>query len=70
MIATDHWATIDSAPEGVYLRTRRDGECGENICAYVRWPDGDIEWFERDGGRTTITHHSFAAPTHWRHIDG
>jgi hypothetical protein len=26
----------------------------------------DVEWIEREGGRTTVTHHSMAAPTHWR----
>jgi hypothetical protein len=43
----------------------RDGEAGENVCA-GRLIDGEIEWMERHGGRTTVTHHSFAAPTHWQ----
>lgn len=53
-------------PKDTWLRTRREGEDGENVCSAVYWPDGTVEWVERDGGRTTVTHHSFAAPTHWR----
>lgn len=26
----------------------------------------DPEWVEKEGGRTTVTHATFAAPTHWR----
>lgn len=59
-------ATASTAPHGVWIRTKREGENGENVCALTRADDGNEEWVERDGGRTTITHHSFAAPTHWR----
>lgn len=65
MVVND-WQTVDTAPSGVWLRTRREGEFGENTCALRVWPDGDREWIERDSGRTTVTHHSFAAPTHWK----
>lgn len=45
-----------------------------NNC-YVRlWDDGTVEWIERRGGMTTVTHHSFAHPHFWRfpagHRDG
>lgn len=63
------WQTINSAPRETWLRTRREGESGENICAWRAEPGAtiqDAEWIERDGGRTTVTHHSFAPPTHWR----
>lgn len=58
------WQPISTAPEHVWLRTLREGEDGENVCMYRVWPDGEWEWIDRDG-RTTITHHTFLAPTHW-----
>jgi len=57
------WLVNENTPRGVWLRTKLEGEDGENVCCLVR--DGD-EWVERSTGRTTVTHHSFAAPTHWR----
>lgn len=61
-----NWQPIETAPEGIYLRTKREGEDGENVCMYRVWPDcGEWEWIERGEGRTTVTHHSFAPPTHW-----
>ncbi len=54
------WLLIESAPLGVFLRTRREGESGENVSMLVH---GD-EWVDREG-RTTVTHSTFAAPTHW-----
>lgn len=62
------WMTVNTAPPNVWMRTKRDGEAGENICALRVWPDGDREWVEKASGRTTITHGSFAAPTHWRSL--
>lgn len=61
----EEWQPISNAPEGVWLRTKRDGENGENVTRYRIWPGGEWEWMDRDG-RTTVTHHSFAAPTHWQ----
>lgn len=62
------WQSIESAPRGQWIRTRREGEEGENITAW-RWDDpfdpSDREWIEKDTGRTTVTHSTFAAPTHW-----
>ncbi len=56
---------IPLPPHDTWLRTRREGEEGENVCCML--PSfNDEEWIERDGGRTTVTHHSFAAPTHWQ----
>lgn len=62
----DSWEPVETAPPGVWVRTKREGEKGENVCAKNVWPDGDVEWVERSGGRTTVTHHSFLPPTHWR----
>lgn len=45
-------------PERQFVRTKREGEDGENVCAL--WS----EWTDK-AGRTTVTHHSFATPTHW-----
>lgn len=59
------WKPSSSAPIGEWIRTRREGEDGENVCAYWVWPDRTEEWEERATGVTTITHHSFAPPTHW-----
>jgi hypothetical protein len=60
------WRPIETAPARIWLRTKREGENGENVCAKNVSPDGDVEWVERGPyGRTTVTHHSFAAPTHW-----
>lgn len=61
------WQPISTAPETVWLNTRRDGEDSDNVCFLRVWPCGEKEWIER-GGRTTITHSSFAPPTHWRHL--
>lgn len=60
------WQPIETAPHGVWLKTKRDGESGQNVCMSRKWPDGTIEWIEKNGGRTTVTHHSFAPPTHWQ----
>lgn len=62
------WKPEPEAPEGRYLVTRRDGEDGTNVCHVIVWPSGEREWCDRYG-RTTITHHSFAAPTHWRDVN-
>lgn len=60
------WEPIKSAPPQTWLRTKRAGEYGENRC-YWRRIDGDIEWVD-EHGRTTVTHGSFAPPTHWAYI--
>lgn len=62
------WLEVNTAPPNIWLRTRREGEAGENVCALRVWPDGDREWVEQASGRTTITHSSFAPPTHWRSL--
>jgi hypothetical protein len=59
------WRPIAEAPTETWLVTCRKGENGHNICRSIRWPDGDLEWSEQAGGRSTVTHHSFAAPTHY-----
>lgn len=62
------WKPVSCAPFGVWLRTKRQGENGENVCAKRRGPNpGDEpEWIEQPPhGRTTITHSTFLPPTHW-----
>lgn len=63
---TDGWMPAACAPIWQWLRTKREGEDGENVCALRIWPDGEREWVERDGGRTTVTHSTFLPPTHWQ----
>ncbi len=54
-------------PLHTWLDTRREGEVGENVClARIMFLGDEPEWVEKDGGRTTITHSTFAPPTHWR----
>lgn len=66
LIGQDIWFPEAVAPQQVWLRTRRDGEDGENICMLGIFPGGDREWAEQPpNGRSTVTHGSFAAPTHW-----
>ena len=62
------WSPVgDGTPLNAWLETKRDGEKGTNICYCRLLSIGDEpEWVEREGGRTTVTHHTFAAPTHWR----
>lgn len=64
----DEWDTVESAPMHIWVKTRKEGEEGENTCFAHQLTDGEIEWVALDG-RTTITHHSFAAPTHWRKLE-
>jgi len=64
----EEWWPVSCAPSDTWLRTRREGEDGENVCSLHRIPKqhgGGEEWVERDTGVTTITHGSFASPTHW-----
>lgn len=53
------WMPIETAPEGEWVVTAKAGERGANLCCRT----GD-EWHDQ-AGRSTVTHHSFAAPTHW-----
>jgi len=52
-------------PEGRWLRTKREGEQGENVTMLMRRWDGEEEWCDRMG-RTTTTHSTFLPPTYWR----
>lgn len=75
----DGWKTVDTAPRGKWIRTKREGESSENVCLYrstqifgaanIPVMDCDPEWVERETGMTTITHSTFLPPTHWRPID-
>jgi len=46
------WQPISSAPELTWLRTKREGEAGGNICFCRTWPDGEKEWVDRSGSYT------------------
>lgn len=53
-------------PLNMWLETKRDDEKGTNVCFARLLALGDEpEWVSRDG-RTTVTHSTFTAPTHWR----
>ena len=61
------WKTVDSAPEGKMLVTYRQGEQEISAACVIRENHrGEPQeiWAARDG-RDTITHGSYAAPTHW-----
>ncbi len=49
-----------------WVETMREMEDGTNICKWRMIEGEGPEWIDKEG-RTTITHHSFAAPTHWRY---
>ena len=56
-------------PVNTWLVTRHYEENGTNVCKAIIHAIGDEpEWVEREGGRTTVTHHSFRAPTHWKFL--
>lgn len=57
-------------PLVVWLKTKREGEDGENTCLarFIPNSGGELEWEEKTTGITTVTHQSFAPPTHWRYI--
>ena len=55
------WQDISSAPLHTPVLTARAGEDGGNMCVQMEYG----EWVECGAGRTTVTHHSFAPPTHW-----
>lgn len=65
---TTVWSPESTAPTDRWVRTHREGEMGYNVCRLRVWPEGDREWIDRSG-RTTVTHGSFAAPTHWMELD-
>lgn len=64
------WRPVsDGMPLDLWLETKKAGEEGINIClAMLRILGGELEWVEKETGVTTVTHHSFAPPTHWRFI--
>lgn len=76
--AATEWQPVGpGTPCGVYLETKREGESGTNVCfCRILCLGDEPEWIERGrvsqitdapmSGRTTITHSTFLAPTHWR----
>lgn len=53
-------------PLNAWLETKLEGESGTSLslCRILCIGD-DPEWIAEDG-RTTVTHHSYAPPSHWR----
>ena len=66
-----NWQPAETVPLNTKVHTKLEGEEGENICFARRLHfDEPIEWIELGAyGRTTVTHHSFAAPSHWAPYD-
>lgn len=65
----DGWYPVELCPPRKWVETKREGEDGGNLCGWVpadRYGD-EREWISYDG-RTTVTHHSFAPPTHFRKL--
>lgn len=63
------WRPICEAPPHMWIRTRREGEDGENECFASCYLNddavtADVEWCDRSG-LTTMTHSTFLPPTHW-----
>lgn len=58
------WLPVSEAPPGRWLLTCRCGEKGWNFTRYRDVPGEEREWMDM-AGRTTVTHHTFAAPTHF-----
>lgn len=65
MIEEIRWRQISFAPKGKWLITKRVGEKGINLCMLGE----DGEWFEHGSGRTTVTHSTFASPTHYYRME-
>ena len=67
MTNTRFWHPIGlGTPLNAWLETKREGEEGTNLCiGRITAIGEEPEWIEKSG-RTTVTHHSFVAPTHWR----
>ena len=62
------WKPVATAPSDEWIKTKREGERGENICFRRSGRlNGNDEWIDKQG-RTTITHTTFAPPTHWRFL--
>jgi len=57
------WRSEAEAPEG-WHKTYRLGEARTSVSLLRIWPGGDREWIAPDG-RTTVTHSTYAAPTHY-----
>lgn len=68
------WIPIaeQTPPEGEWLRTKLEGEASEGIAFWRRmnmeYAAGDeVEWVDMSG-YTTVTHGTYAAPSHWMHL--
>lgn len=57
------WVPVSLVTPGIWLVTCREGEDGINLCMMSE----DGEWHD-SAGRSTVTHHSFAPPTHWIYV--
>lgn len=70
-VAANAWRRVDQElpPANVWVLTKREGEDGWNVCCQVRHDEDTVEWIEKGSGRTTVTHHSFVGPTHWKPVN-
>lgn len=73
-IEANRWRSIADdglPPVNTWVLTKHENEQGGwNVCCWVgRANEDEVEWVEMKTGRTTVTHHSFAAPTHWKSIN-
>lgn len=62
------WQPVSSAPLNEWLHVKHEAETGENVCFVRQFPGEEREWIDCEG-RTTVTHSTFLAPTHWRPIE-
>lgn len=75
VMADGDWRPVGGGtPLGTWLETARitsnmlgttTNELNVCMCRVLTLGD-EPEWVEKEGGRTTVTHSTFAAPTHWR----
>lgn len=63
------WSPVSGGPpEGEWLRTKLVGEDGESVSFCRRMhPNDDLEWISPDG-YTTVTHSTYAAPSHFKRL--
>ena len=62
----DKWFSVKQRmpPEYEWVRTKLEGESGQGWSFWRLIDDDEPEWIAPDG-RTTVTHTTYAAPSHW-----
>lgn len=69
---SDEWLPVATMPQGVWCRTKLEGEMGENECfwrpdeAPEFWDGEGREYIDRRGYTTVINPGTFCAPSHWK----